>query len=56
MGDARGRRFSIPSRNPTPARRMGARTSFLPAIFGAIIVVSGVSISTISMGMSRVTS
>jgi hypothetical protein len=34
----------------------GAKTSFLPAIWGARMVVSGVSISTISSGRSRVTS
>ena len=48
MGDAGGRHeVSMPSRKPTPARRIGASTSFLPAICGAFIVVSGVSISII---------
>ena len=38
------------------ARRIGAKTSFLPAIIGAIVVSSGVSVSTSSSGRSRVTS
>ena len=47
MGDARrrARASSMPSRMPMPARRIGAKTSFLPAMIGACIVVSGVSIS-----------
>ena len=39
MGDAgRGHEVSMPSSKPTPARRIGAKTSFLPAICGAVIV------------------
>ena len=37
----------MPSRKPTPARRIGANTSFLPASTGAFIGASGVSISII---------
>jgi hypothetical protein len=39
-----------------PARRIGAKTSFLPAIVGFIVLASGVSISTSSSGRLRVTS
>ena len=53
---ADGTKVSMPSRKPTPARRIGAKTSFLPAICGAFMRVSGVSISTSSSGRSRVTS
>ena len=37
----------MPSANVMPARRIGANTSFLPAIRGAIMLASGVSISTL---------
>ena len=40
----------MPSRKPTPARRIGAKTSFLPEMRGAIMGCSGVRISTISTG------
>jgi hypothetical protein len=46
----------MPSRKPTPARRIATKTVFLPSMTGAIVRSSGVSISTICTGMSRVTS
>ena len=46
----------MPSSSPLPARRIEAKTSFLPAIFFASIAVSGVSICTVSSGKSRVAS
>ena len=57
VGDAR-RRHEIEHAfdQREPARRIGANTSFLPAIFGAFIRVIGVSISAHSSGRSRVTS
>ena len=39
-----------------PARRIGANTSFLPAITLGAHRASGVSISTVVSGRSRVTS
>ena len=41
---------------PLPARRIEAKTSFLPSIIGLFIFSSGVSISTSWVGMSRVIS
>ena len=46
----------MPSTSASPARRIGANTSFLPAILGAFMRVIGVSISAHSSGRSRVTS
>ena len=53
---APGTTSSMPSRKPSPARMTTTNTVFLPSITGAIIVSSGVSISTRLVGMSRVTS
>ncbi len=57
MSDARGgHEISMPSRKPAPARKIGARISFLPEITGPLVVATGVSTSIISTGRSRVTS
>src|SRR5262249_45675730 len=45
----------MPSTNVMPARRIGAKTSFFPAIRGVDMRMSGVSISTSVNGRSRVT-
>ena len=53
---AYGIRLNRPFTIPRPARRIGAMTTFLPAIFGALMVCNGVSISSYINGKSRVTS
>ena len=48
--------LSMPSRKAIPARKIGAKTSFLPSMAGAIMRVIGVSISILVIGRSRVIS
>ena len=48
--------FLNPSAMPNPARKTGTTATFLPAMTGARIGVSGVSMSSVVMGRSRVIS
>ena len=53
---APGTSSSRPSAMPTPALRIGTMATFLPAITGALISVSGVRIVSSVSGRLRVTS
>ena len=53
---ADGTSSSRPSLMPMPARRIGTIASFLPAMTGASMVTSGVSILRVVSGRSRVIS
>ena len=53
---ASGTRSMMPSASPSPARRMGTTTSFLPSSNGAFIASIGVEISRSTNGRSLVAS
>jgi len=53
---APGTTSSMPSRKPLPARMITTNTVLRPSITGELIFSRGVSISTMRIGISRVTS